>query len=126
MGFFQEFREFAVKGNAIDLAVGVVIGAAFGRIVNSIVGDLIMPLIGFATGGVSFKDRYVALDGQQYESYAKAVEAKAPVLGYGNLLQALLEFLIVAFVLFVIVRQINSVRRRYEKVETVVVVPPKA
>jgi large conductance mechanosensitive channel len=124
MGFFQEFREFAVKGNAVDLAVGVVIGAAFGRIVNSIVNDLIMPVIGFATGGVSFKDRFLALDGKEYESYAKAVEAKAPVLGYGNLIQALLEFLIVALVLFLIVRQINNVRRRYETV--VVVAPPKA
>jgi large conductance mechanosensitive channel len=114
MGFVQEFREFAVKGNAIDLAVGVVIGAAFSRIVNSIVADLITPLIGLLTGGVSFKDRFVALDGKDYESYAAAVEAKAPVLGYGNLVQALIEFLLVALVLFLIVRQINRLRARSE------------
>jgi large conductance mechanosensitive channel len=110
MGFVQEFREFAVKGNAMDLAVGVVIGAAFTNIVNTIVKDGIMPLIGFLTGGIDFRNRFIALDGNEYETYQKAIEAKAPVLGYGNLIQALLEFLVIALTIFLIVKQINRLR----------------
>jgi large conductance mechanosensitive channel len=110
MGFVKEFREFAVKGNAIDLAVGVVIGAAFTNIVNTIVKDGIMPIVGFLTGGIDFRNRFIALDGGEYESYQKAIEAKAPVFGYGNLIQALLEFLVIALTIFMIVRQINRFR----------------
>lgn len=110
MGMMQEFRDFAVKGNAIDLAVGVVIGAAFGKIVNSIVNDMLMPIIGVLTGGIDFKGRFLALDGKEYESFEKAVAAKAPVLGYGNLIQATLEFVIVAFAIFLMVRSINRMR----------------
>jgi large conductance mechanosensitive channel len=110
MGFVKEFREFAVKGNAMDLAIGVVIGAAFTNIVNTIVKDGIMPVVGFLTGGIDLRNRFIALDGGEYENYQKAIEAKAPVFGYGNLLQALLEFLVVALTIFVIVRQINRLR----------------
>lgn len=110
MGMMQEFRDFAVKGNAIDLAVGVVIGAAFGKIVNSLVNDMLMPIVGLLTGGVDFKGRFLALDGKDYESFEKAIEARAPVLGYGNLLQSLLEFVIVAFAIFLMVRSINRMR----------------
>ena len=110
MGFVKEFKEFAVKGNAMDLAVGVVIGAAFTNIVNTIVKDGIMPLVGVLTSGIDLRNRFIALDGNEYESYQKALEAKAPVLGWGNLLQALLEFLVVALTIFVIVRQINRLR----------------
>lgn len=110
MGMMQEFRDFAVKGNAIDLAVGVVIGAAFGKIVNSIVNDMLMPIVGVLTGGIDFKGRFYALDGKAYETFEQAVAAKAPVLGYGNLIQATLEFVIVAFAIFLMVRTINRMR----------------
>ncbi len=110
MTMMQEFRDFAVKGNAIDLAVGVVIGAAFGKIVNSIVNDMLMPIVGLLSGGVDFKGRFIALDGGDYDSFEKAVEARAPVLGYGNLLQSMLEFVIVAFAIFLMVRSINRMR----------------
>jgi large conductance mechanosensitive channel len=110
MGMMQEFREFAVKGNAIDLAVGVVIGAAFGKIVNSIVNDMLMPVVGLLTGGIDFKGRFYALDGEKYETLEKALAAKAPVLGYGNLIQSILEFVIVAFAIFLMVRTINRMR----------------
>lgn len=111
MGFISEFKEFAVKGNAIDLAVGVVIGAAFGKIVNSIVEDVINPLIGMVTGGVDLTSLFVALDGKTYESLAKAKEAGAAVLAYGNLLNNIFQFLLVAMALFVVVKQINRLNR---------------
>jgi large conductance mechanosensitive channel len=107
---FKEFKEFAVKGNAIDLAVGVVIGAAFGKIVNSLVADIIMPIIGLALGKVDFTKLYVALDGKSYASIEEARAASAPLLTYGVFLQNCLDFLIVAFALFLIVRQINRLR----------------
>mgnify|MGYP000884344903 CR=1 FL=1 len=117
MGFFSEFKEFAVKGNAIDLAVGVVIGAAFGKIVNSIVEDVINPLIGMVTGGVDLTSLFVALDGKTYESLAKAKEAGAAVLAYGNLLNNIFQFLLVAMALFVVVKQINRLNRTAETKE---------
>ena len=111
MGFFSEFKEFAVKGNAIDLAVGVVIGAAFGKIVNSIVEDVINPLIGMGTGGVDLTSLFVALDGKTYESLAKAKEAGAAVLAYGNLLNNIFQFLLIAMALFIVVKQVNRLNR---------------
>lgn len=117
MGFLSEFKEFAVKGNAIDLAVGVVIGAAFGKIVNSIVEDVINPLIGMVTGGVDLTSLFVALDGKTYESLAKAKEAGAAVLAYGNLLNNIFQFLLVAMALFVVVKQINRLNRTAETKE---------
>ena len=111
MGIFAEFKEFAVKGNAIDLAVGVVIGAAFGKIVNSIVEDIINPVVGLLTGGVDLTNLYVALDGKGYESLAKAKEAGAAVLAYGNLLNNIMQFLLVAFAIFIVVKQINRLKR---------------
>ena len=117
MGFFAEFKEFAVKGNAIDLAVGVVIGAAFGKIVNSIVEDVINPLIGLITGKVDLTSLYVALDGKEYESLAKAKEAGAAVLAYGNLLNNIIQFLLVAMAIFIIVKQINRLKREEPKAE---------
>lgn len=110
MGMMQEFKEFAVQGNAMDLAVGVIIGAAFGKIVNSIVNDIVMPPIGLLLGGVDFKGLYLPLDGKTYENVDAALKAKAPVIAYGNFLQNTVEFLILAFVIFMMVRSLNKLR----------------
>ena len=111
MGMMQEFREFAVKGNAIDLAVGVIIGAAFGKIVDSIVGDLIMPVIGKLVGGLDFSSYYLPLAGQAAGlSLAEAKKAGA-VLAYGNFITILVNFIILAFIIFMMVRQINRLKK---------------
>ena len=107
---FKEFRDFAARGNVIDLAVGVIIGAAFGKIVTSLVNDLIMPPIGLMLGRVNFKDLFVSLNGTTYASLAEAQAAAAPTLNYGLFLNTILEFLIVAFAVFLMVRQINRLK----------------
>lgn len=117
MGFFAEFKEFAVKGNAIDLAVGVVIGAAFGKIVNSLVEDVINPLIGLLTGRVDLTNLFVALDGKDYVSLAQAKEAGGAVLAYGNLINNIIQFLLVALAIFIVVKQINRLKREEPKAE---------
>jgi large conductance mechanosensitive channel len=104
---FREFKAFAARGNVIDLAVGVIIGAAFGKIVTSLVNDIVMPPIGMVLGGVDFRNLYIALNGQSYASLAEAQKAAAPTINYGVFLNTVLEFLIVAFVVFLVVRQIN-------------------
>ena len=107
---FGEFKEFVNKGNAIDLAVGVVVGAAFGKIVNSLVADIIMPVIGLALGRVDFANLFLALNGQVYDTLAAAREAGAPVIAYGAFINTLVEFMVVAFSIFLVVRQINKMR----------------
>jgi large conductance mechanosensitive channel len=104
---FKEFKAFAARGNVVDLAVGVIIGAAFGKIVTSLVNDVIMPPIGMIIGRVDFRSLYKSLDGRTYGSLAEAQKAGAPTINYGVFLNSILEFLIVAFVVFLIVRQIN-------------------
>ena len=115
MGMMSEFREFAVKGNVVDLAVGVIIGAAFGKIVDSLVTDLIMPVIGKFTGGIDFASHYYAL-APIPAGIPLTVEAlrKAgvPVIGWGNFINIVFNFIILAFVVFLMVRQINKMRRR--------------
>jgi large conductance mechanosensitive channel len=106
----KEFREFAARGNVIDLAVGVIIGAAFGKIVTSLVNDVIMPPIGLAIGGINFKDLFVSLTGSSYASLAEAQAAGAPTVNYGLFLNSVFEFLIIAFVIFLMVRQINRLK----------------
>ncbi len=106
----KEFREFAARGNVIDLAVGVIIGAAFGKIVTSMVNDLIMPPIGMAIGGLDFKSLFIPLNRGSYRSLAEAQAAGAPTINYGVFLNTVLEFLIVAFVIFILVRQINRLK----------------
>ena len=110
MGMMQEFREFAVKGNAMDLAVGVIIGGAFGKIVDSLVGDVIMPVIGRILGGLDFSNHFIPLAGQKAATLAEARQGGA-VLAYGSFITVALNFVILAFVIFVMVKQINRLRR---------------
>ena len=107
---FAEFRKFVNQGNAIDLAVGLVIGAAFGKIVNSLVADVIMPVLGLALGRVNFANRFVSLNGDAYATLAAAREAGAPVLAYGAFINTIVEFLVIAFSIFLVVRQMNRLR----------------
>lgn len=103
----KEFKAFVARGNVVDLAVGVIIGLAFGKIVTSLVNDVIMPPIGLLIGRVDFRNLYVSLNGETYPSLAEAQKAGAPTINYGLFLNTVLEFLIVAFVVFLIVKQIN-------------------
>jgi large conductance mechanosensitive channel len=110
-GFLKEFREFAVKGNVVDLAVGLIIGAAFGKIVSSLVDDVIMPPIGMLLGKVDFSDLFINLSGQDLASLAAAKAAGAPVIAYGSFINTVINFVIVAFAVFLLVKQINRLRR---------------
>ena len=114
MGFMSEFKEFAVKGYAMDLAVGVIIGAAFGKIVDSVVNDLIMPLASTLFGGLDFTNMFIAL-GSVPEGVAMTLaevkKAGVPVFAYGNFLTILLNFIILAFIVFMLVRQMNRLKR---------------
>jgi large conductance mechanosensitive channel len=118
MKLFKEFKEFAVKGNVIDLAVGVIIGGAFGKIVTSLVNDVIMPLLSFVTksGALSFENLFIALDGNKYETLAAAQEAGASTFNYGLFLTNVLDFLIIAFVIFIFIKQINRFKKKPEPV----------
>lgn len=111
----QEFKEFAAKGNVVDLAVGVIIGGAFGKIVTSLVNDIVMPPIGLILGGMRFNDLFIALDGGEYASLAQAQEAGAATLNYGQFVNTVLDFLIVSFTIFLLIRQMNKLRRKKEE-----------
>ena len=112
-GLIAEFKEFAVKGNVMDLAVGVIIGAAFGKIVTSLVEDIVMPPLGAITGqGKDLAGKFISLNGQDYASYAEAKKAGAAVIGYGAFFSTILNFLVVAFAVFIVVKIINRARRR--------------
>jgi large conductance mechanosensitive channel len=116
MGFMQEFREFAVKGNAVDLAVGIVIGAAFGQIVNSLVNDIIMPPIGMLLGKVDFANLYVPLkSGAAGMSLAAAKAANIPVIAYGNFVNIVINFVIVALCIFMVIKMMNRMRKEKPK-----------
>jgi large conductance mechanosensitive channel len=107
---FKEFKEFAMRGNVLDLAVGIVIGAAFGKIVSSLVNDVLMPPIGLILGRVDFKELFVNLSGTSYRTLAEAKTAAAPTLNYGAFLNTILEFIIIAFAIFLLVRTVNQLR----------------
>jgi len=107
MGMMQEFKEFALKGNVLDLAIGVVVGGAFAKITSSLVEDVINPVIGLLTRGVNLADKWVSLDGNTYASIADAKKAGAAVLTYGNFLNTIIQFIIIAFVIFLVVKQVN-------------------
>jgi len=111
MKFLHEFREFAARGSVVDLAVGVIIGAAFGKIVSSLVKDIIMPPIGMILGGIDFSNIFVNLSGQHYESLADAQKAGAATINVGVFLNTCIEFLIIAFAIFLMVRVINQLQR---------------
>lgn len=110
----QEFREFIMRGNVVDLAVAVVIGAAFTAVVNSFVQDIITPILGLATGGIDFGNLYINLSGKSYETYAAAKAAGAAVIGYGAFIQSIISFLIVALAIFMIVKAINKMHKKQE------------
>ncbi len=111
MGMLKEFRDFAMRGNVIDMAVGIIIGAAFGGIVTSLVNDVIMPPIGLALGAVDFSDLFINLSGTEYPSLAAAKEAGAPVIAYGAFINTVINFIIVAFAIFIVIKQLNRLKR---------------
>jgi len=110
----KEFREFAVKGNAIDMAVGIIVGGAFGKIVSSLVGDVIMPPIGRLLGGIDFTSLFVNLTSTHYETLAEAQKAGAATLNYGKFIQSTVDFVIIAFAVFLMVKGINAAKRKEE------------
>ena len=110
----KEFREFIARGNVIDLAVGIIIGAAFTAVVNSVVSDLVMPLIGMVTSGIDFSDLFIALDGSEYANLKAAKDAGAPVLSYGQFINVAINFIIVAFVVFILVKNVNRLKKKAE------------
>jgi len=108
----KEFKEFAMRGNVLDLAIGIVIGAAFGKIVTSFVNDILMPPIGLILGKVDFTNLYISLTGQHYSSLDEAKKAGAATINYGVFLNTVLDFLIVAFAIFLLVKQVNRMKRQ--------------
>lgn len=114
-GFLTEFKEFAMKGNVVDLAIGMIIGSAFTSIVNSLVKDVITPLIGALTGGLDFSNLFISLDGTNYATLAEAQEAGAAVLAYGNFITAVINFLIVALVIFIVFKKILAPRKKKDE-----------
>ena len=107
MSMLQEFREFAFKGTVIDLAVGIIIGAAFGKIVSSLVNNIFMPVIGLVLGRIDFSNLFIALNGQHVGSLKEATDRGIPVFAYGLFINSVVEFLIIAFCLFIVIKQVN-------------------
>lgn len=114
MKMFKEFKEFAMKGNVIDMAVGIIIGVAFGKIVTSFVNDVLMPPLGLLLGDMDFSSLFIDLSGQGYTTLAAAKEAGAATLNYGTFFNTIIDFLIVAFAIFLVIRQINKLKRKPE------------
>lgn len=114
MGLIKEFKDFAMKGNMLDMAVGIIIGGAFGTVIKSLVEDVIMPPIAKLTGGVDFTNKFVSLDGETYATLAAAKEKAAPVIGYGSFITNLFSFLIIAFAVFILVKAVNTARKALE------------
>ena len=111
----NEFKEFALRGNVVDMAVGIIIGAAFSTIVRSLVDDIIMPPMGVVTGGVDFSSLFIALNGEHYDSLAQAKQTSAPTVNFGVFINNIISFMIVAFVLFMVVKGMNRLRRKQEE-----------
>lgn len=109
---FNEFKTFIMRGNVLDLAVGVIIGASFGKIVTSLVDDIIMPPIGVIVGGIDFSGLYINLSGVEYSSLAAAREAKAAVIAYGSFINVMIQFLIVSFAVFLLIKAVNRVVKK--------------
>lgn len=115
MGFFKDFKSFLMKGDIVSLATAVVIGGAFSKIINSAVNDILMPVIGIITGGTDFTQKFIALDGKNYENLAAAQEAGAAVMTYGNLVQALINFVIVGFFIFLFLKAYENTKKKEEE-----------
>ncbi len=111
MSMLQEFKEFTLKGNVIDLAVGVIIGAAFGKIVTSLVNNVFMPVIGLLLGRVDFSNLFIVLNGQHAASVKEAADKGIPVFAYGLFINTVIEFLIIAFCLFIVIKQVNRFKK---------------
>jgi len=107
----QEFKDFIIKGNAFDLAIGVIIGGAFGAVVGSLVNDILMPILGVVTGGVDFTNLFIALDGNSYPTLAAAKEAGAAAIAYGSFINAIIMLLMIGLVMFMLVRQVNKMKK---------------
>jgi large conductance mechanosensitive channel len=110
----KEFKEFAMRGNVLDMAIGIIIGAAFGKIITSLVSDVIMPPIGLLLGKLDFSNLYINLSGQPYASLAAAKAAGASTINYGLFINTVIDFIIVAFVIFLLIRQVNKLKRQPE------------
>jgi large conductance mechanosensitive channel len=111
MTMLQEFREFALKGNVIDLAVGVIIGSAFGKIVTSLVNNIFMPILGLVLGRIDFSNLFIVLNGSHVASLREAADRGVPVFAYGLFINAVIEFLIIAFCLFIVIKQVNRFKK---------------
>lgn len=111
MGIIKEFKEFSIKGNVLDMAIGIIIGTAFGKIVTSLVNDIIMPPIGLILGKVNFSNLFINLSGQHYDSLEAAKAAGAATINYGMFINVVIDFIIVAFIMFLIVKQVNKLKR---------------
>jgi large conductance mechanosensitive channel len=122
MGFFSDFKASLMKGDVLSLATAVVIGGAFGKIITSVVNDVIMPIIGLITGGIDFTQKFISLDGSKYENLEAAQSAGAAVITYGNLVQATINFVIIAFFVFVILRGAEKIKKK-EKIVAAAAVP---
>lgn len=112
MGFFSDFKASLMKGDVLSLATAVVIGAAFGKIVSSAVDDIIMPIVGLVTGGIDFTQKFITLDGNSYATLAEAKTAGAAVITYGNFVQAIINFVIIAFFIFIVLRAAEKARKQ--------------
>ncbi|MGI9418352.1 MAG: large conductance mechanosensitive channel protein MscL [Geminicoccaceae bacterium] len=111
----QEFKEFILRGNAFDMAVGIIIGAAFSAVINSLVEDVIMPIVGFFSGGIDFTNQFINLSAVEYDTLQAAKDAGAPVIGYGALINTIITLLIVGFVLFLMVKAVNKASKAKEE-----------
>jgi len=124
MGMLKEFRDFAMKGNVMDLAIGVIIGGAFGKITTSLVNDVFMPVLGLVLGKINFANLFVALNGETYPSVQAAKEAGAPIITYGLFINVVVDFVIVAFALFLVVKALNNLKKKQEATPAAPAAPP--
>jgi large conductance mechanosensitive channel len=116
MGIFSDFKASLMKGDVLSLATAVVIGGAFGKVIGSAVDDIIMPIIGLLTGGVDFTTKFISLDGNSYENIELAKKAGAAILTYGNLIQAILNFVVISFFIFMVLRGVEKAKKKQEEV----------
>ena len=114
MSFFKEFKDFAMRGNVMDMAIGVIIGGAFGKITTSVVNDIVMPVIGKFAGGMDFSNMFISLSGKEYDTLEAAKKAGAPVIAYGSFINVVVDFLLVAFAVFLMVKAINRLHPKEE------------